>query len=96
MTNSIEPRMIAAFNTYATDCDPDDAYELIDADILDRTLTIARADTFDDIAILNLQLNDELHELTLIAIFDRDTLAIRAMTLHSDNTITPIPDTYFD
>lgn len=59
-------------------------------DLSDYTLTIARADAFDDIAIINLDLDDELHELTMIAIFDRDDLTIRRLTLHADTDILDI------
>jgi hypothetical protein len=86
----IAQRMIAIFNSYATDCDPDDAYELRDDDIIAHTLTLARADLLTDAAILHFDLDDELHELTLIATYDRDSLQLDSMTLYTDSTATPI------
>ena len=82
--------MIAIFNAYATDCDPDDAYALTDADILDHTLAITRCNMLDDTATLNIQLDDELADITLIAIYDRDSLNIRHMILDADSTTATI------
>lgn len=83
-------RMIAIFNAYATDCDPDDAYSLTDDDILDHTLAITPCNIIDDTATLHLTLNDELRDLTMIAIYDRDSLDIRHMIFDADSTIATI------
>lgn len=91
MINSpIARRMIAIFNAYSTDCDPDDAYAITDADILSHDLAITRCNMLDDTATLHLALDDELLDLTLIAIYDRDSLHIRHMILDADSTAATI------
>lgn len=89
MTNSIIPIILDAFDAHASRLDSDSPIAIRDM-ILDQTLTIARCDAFDDCAILHLDLDDELHEITLIAIYDRADLELRSLTLHSDCDISPI------
>jgi len=79
ITSNIANRMLDAFELHP------DAMPIRDM-ILDHTLTITRADISADIAILHLDIDDELHELTLIAIFDRDDLNIQTLILNSDST----------
>lgn len=93
MTINLSPlarRMIDTFNAYATDCDPDDAYELTNDAILDHDLTITRCDFNDHAAMLHLTLDDELHDLLLFATFDRDSMHLSHMTIIADATATPI------
>lgn len=84
----IAPRMLDALDAYdAFQNEHSIAIRSCLLDLTDYTLTIARCDAFDDCAILNLDLDDELPELTLIAIFDRESLTMRRLILHCDTDI---------
>jgi hypothetical protein len=82
MTNITEPianRMLDRFELHP------DAMPIRDI-ILDYTLTISDADMLTDCATLHLTLDDELHHILLIAIFDRDDLHIDTLILNADST----------
>lgn len=84
-TRSITDRMLDAFDAFATEL------ELPLRDLITRTeLTTMPLNSLDDIAILRCELNDDLRELELIAIFDRDSTFIRNIMLNSDSTLATI------
>lgn len=78
--------MIDIFNEFNRSYEPDD--EPLDLrDILTHaTLDTHRLDLLDDIAILRCDLDDELHHLTLIMIYERDSMTIRSFLAHSDTS----------
>jgi hypothetical protein len=53
--------------------------------------TTMNASLFADITTIHLTLNDELHDLILIAIYDCDSLELESLILHSDATSQIIP-----
>lgn len=80
--------MIAAFDDFNDDSTP----------ILDYTFSATasdpiRADILDDCLTLHLDLDDELHEILMIAIFDRATNELSSLILNADSStiIIPIP-----
>lgn len=91
MTNHITDLMINRFDTFARANDNLNADESLRDSIIITNYHIQRADFSDDCCILHCALDDELHDLTLIAFFDRDTLTIRTLILDSDGDSIFIP-----
>lgn len=93
MTHPILDIALDAFNAFDRDQNPDAFIDIrsMMLDLSDHTLTIARCNELDDCAIIHLDLDDELAELTMIAIFDRSTNELRSLILDSDSTTMIIP-----
>lgn len=90
MTNtSILDIALDALDARDRDMNPDSPIAIRDMMIRASCYTM-RADLFDDMTMIHLDLDDEMHELALIAIHDRDTNELRKLILHSDSDILDI------
>lgn len=89
MTN-ITDTAIDAFNAYARANDLSDPdFDL--RDMISRISTYTmRADLTDDMTMLHFDLDDELHDLNLIAFHDRDSMTLTSLILNSDTDTTII------
>jgi hypothetical protein len=85
-TNAIIDIALDAFDAFALANDPTSP----PIAIRDMTTRIdaytMRCDLTDDMTMMHLALNDELHDLALIAIHDRDTNELTSLILNSDAT----------
>ena len=82
MTNILDTAL-DAFDRFNADRDADEFFAIRDI-ITDTTICSMRCDLLTDIATIHLDLDDELHDMTLIAIYDRDSLELHTLILNAD------------
>lgn len=86
--NPIIDIALDAFDTFNRTLD-DDATPIRDYTTRISSYTM-RCDLTDDMTMIHLDLDDELHDLSLIAIHDRDTNELTSLILHADATTETI------